>query len=451
MGKYRILAVDDSPTMLKIIKSMLDESVFKVDTATNGQQALDIVNEIDYDLIITDVDMPIVDGIEFLKIMKKNPDKRYIPIIILSSFSSDADVDKGFQAGASAYLTKDNFKEDFIETINKTLSLVQFHRERLIMVVDDSSTILRMVNDALSKAGFRVITACNGMDALNKLKKIKPDLILSDIDMPMMNGFEFCRIVHSENELSGIPFVVMSANSQRSHMKRMLQHGAEAYVVKPFNMDELVILIEKLLSDHYLLLLKEKERLDTERSLMLESITSLVTALEARDAYTKGHSDAVSAIASKLAALTGATPYEIERVALGGRLHDIGKIGISDLILLKPSELSAKEFTQIKQHPLIGSMILRSVQSLSDIIPIVQFHHERIDGKGYPEGIKGGRIPLWARLTAVADTFHALTSNRPYRKGMHKDKAFQILADSKDTQLCPECVILFLEHYSKEN
>jgi len=289
-----------------------------------------------------------------------------------------------------------------------------------------------------------VETTKNGQEGLDFLRTTKPNLIISDIDMPVMNGFEFCETVHADAELATIPFIVMSANHDRAHMKRIIHHGAQAYLVKPFKIDEMTILVEKLLSDQYLILLREKERLDKEQTMILESIAGLITALEARDLYTKGHSEAVATIVSGMVHLAGDNAQNIERAEIGGKLHDIGKIGIRDSVLLKPGKLTDEEFTIIKQHPIIGANILKKVPSLADIIPIVMNHHERVDGKGYPQGLKGDEIPIWGRMTAVADTFHALVSDRPYRKGMPIEKALEIIEEVKGTQLCPDCVGLFM-------
>jgi HD-GYP domain-containing protein (c-di-GMP phosphodiesterase class II) len=193
--------------------------------------------------------------------------------------------------------------------------------------------------------------------------------------------------------------------------------------------------------------MKEKERLDIEQRLMIESITGLVQALEARDPYTRGHSEAVGRILSELLKINGSRQSEVERARLAGRLHDIGKIGVRDSVLLKPGKLTDAEFSQIKKHPIIGARILGAIESLSDIHDIVLYHHERFDGKGYPHGLKGLEIPLLARITAVADTFHALTSDRPYRGGMSVEKALSIINEVKGTQLCPESVRLFWRLY----
>jgi HD-GYP domain-containing protein (c-di-GMP phosphodiesterase class II) len=136
---------------------------------------------------------------------------------------------------------------------------------------------------------------------------------------------------------------------------------------------------------------------------------------------------------------------EIKTLVLAVRLHDIGKIGVPDSVLLKPGRLTEEEFSIIKEHPATGVRILGSIPSMKKLLPVIQNHHERLDGKGYPDGMKGSRIPLWARMTAVADTYHALTSDRPYRNGMPQDKALTIINDVVGTQLCPDCVNIFIQ------
>ncbi|SPD76494.1 Response regulator receiver modulated metal dependent phosphohydrolase [uncultured Desulfobacterium sp.] len=448
MTEHRVLIVDDSAMMRRAMRIFLEPLKLDVYEAVDGQMGLDMAFENNFDLIVTDVNMPNMDGVELCRRLKGEPSTRGIPVVMVSSFDSDSDIEKGFQVGAAAYISKKEVQTQALETISKILSQATLHSRQTILVVDDSKTIRKIVEEGLAQAGFKVATATNGKEALNIIKHVKPDLILSDIDMPEMNGFEFCSEVNSNPDLAAIPFVVMSSNSDRAHMKRMLQYGAEAYITKPFNTDQLVILVEKLLSDQFLLLLKEKERLDSEQSLMLASITSLVSALEARDSYTRGHSESVATIVGGMAGLMGANQEEINRIIIGGQLHDIGKIGVRDSVLLKPGALTDDEFSQIKVHPAVGAKILESIPSLTDIVSIVQCHHERMDGKGYPNGLKSKQIPLNARMTAVADTYNALTSDRPYRNGMPQEKALQIVNDAKGTQLCPDCVEIFFKWIS---
>lgn len=445
MDPLRFLIIEDSASTRKGLKKILAPLKAEVLEADNGREGLNMILAGKFDLVITDIDMPQMNGIELCQYLKNNPATRSIPVIMVSAFDSNSDIDMGFQAGAWAYVSKREAPTGLYDTIKQVLSKFHFQKEQLIMVVDDSRLVCRLVEEGLAQAGFQVITAKNGKWALKLLKKKRPDLILSDLDMPEMNGFEFCNAVHADSELSSIPFVVMSTISDRGHMKRIIQQGAAGYIVKPFNIDELVILIERLLSDQFQLLLKERERLDTERTLMLASIASLISALEARDAYTRGHSETVAEVLAEMATIMGASKQEIEILTIGGRLHDIGKIGIRDDILLKPGPLTEKEFEIIKQHPVIGANILKPIPSLASIIPLVLLHHERIDGKGYPQGLNGCKIPLWARMTAVADIYAALISERPYKSPTPRDQVLQIIKDVRGTQLCPDCVDIFLE------
>ena len=445
MSERRILIVDDSAVFRMSMKKILASMNAEIILAQDGQEGLDLALQEKFDIVVSDIDMPKINGIELCRSLKNTATTQGTPVVMVSTFDSESDVDKGFQAGASAYLSKYDIQDRLLETVENVLSKSKFKSNRLVMVVDDSKVVLKIVEKGLAEAGFRVITAENGKKALNLLETIQPDLILTDIEMPDINGFEFCGTVHMNPELSTVPIVAMSSKTDRGYMKRMLQNGASAFLCKPFNIDELVILVEKMLSDQFHMLLIERERLDSERNLMIASITSLITALEARDNYTRGHSEAVGRIVSGMLSLSGGSPKEIETVTIGGRLHDIGKIGVRDEILLKPGQLTEEEFAHIKKHPVIGANIIKSIPSFSDVIPIVLSHHERLDGKGYPQGIKGDNIHLWARMTAVADTYHSLTSDRPYRKGMAQGKALQIIEDATGTQLCPDCVGLFFK------
>jgi putative nucleotidyltransferase with HDIG domain len=440
----RILVVDDSAAMRNALSRTLRFLTTDLDQAENGQVGLEMAEQNPYDLIITDVDMPLMDGFTLCKTLKSHPKINGIPVIILSSHDKESDIEHGFEIGASAYVSKTNAQEQLPQVVENLLEKASLLKKRLVLVVDDSQLIINIVSKGLKKEGFKVLSAQNGKDALDILETQTPDLIISDLNMPVMDGLTFCRTLRAKKKFSSIPFVAMSSESDRYRMRQMLQSGAATYIIKPFNIDQLIIMVEKLLSDHFQLILKERERLETERLAMLASISSLVQALEARDQYTRGHSEEVSQIAIELARKMKVDQDELEDIAIAARLHDVGKIGVRDEVLLKPGKLTDAEFAMIKRHPVVGAKILKPIPSLEKAIPIVLSHHERFDGKGYPEGLKGTNIPFWARVTAVADTYHALTSDRPYRKGLPQAKALQIITDVRGTQLCPECVDLFL-------
>jgi response regulator RpfG family c-di-GMP phosphodiesterase len=440
----KILIVDDSPTIRFSLRKDLGQLGAIVTEAGDGAEGLSIVDSQDFDLIITDVEMPRMDGFTFCSKLKSHPTKSSIPVVILSSKEKEEDIELGFKVGAAGYVLKSNAKNDLNTRVKEVLHKHSLLRGRTVLVVDDSSSIRNVIEKALTNAGFQVICAKNGREALKLLSRRIPDMILSDLHMPELDGLSLCKDVHANKDLNQIPFIIMSSDGDRAKMRQLLQYGASAYLVKPFNIDQLVVTAERFLSDHFSQILKERKRLESERQLLIASITSLILALEARDQYTRGHSESVASLAVDIAREMYLDEDRVERVKIAGKLHDLGKIGIRDEILLKPGPLSDGEWDILKQHPRIGAEILAPIQSLADIIPALSGHHERFDGKGYPDGLKGDQIPLLARMVAVADTYDALTSDRPYRKGFSNDDALKIIEDVKGTQLCPECVQSFL-------
>jgi response regulator RpfG family c-di-GMP phosphodiesterase len=441
----RVLIADDSSILREVFTKEITQMGISVTAAVDGQEALEVAKSTFFDMIITDIDMPNMNGFDLCINLKKYPFTKAIPVIMLSSLDSEANIEHGFKVGAAAYVSKARAGEELQECVKDILQKALFLREQTVLVVDDSPLIINIVKDGLIQAGFQVITAENGKIALEKLKTHKPDLIISDMSMPEMDGITLCSTLQADSSFSGIPFVVMSSSNDRAVMRRMIQRGACAFLVKPFNIEQVVITAEKILSDQYQLLLKEKEKSDAERNLMLASITSLIEALEARDHYTRGHSETVAEIVVGMAKKMSFPPLDIENIKIAGKLHDLGKIGIPDRILLKPGPLSKEEYLLIKKHPVIGATILEPIPTLEPIIPAVLCHHERIDGKGYPKRLKSSNIPLWARIIAVADTYHALISDRPYRESLSQENVLQLIEDVRSTQLCPECADVFLK------
>ena len=440
MDQPLFLIVDDSATIRKALTRQMEAYGARVTQAEDGEQAWEAALHDDFDLIITDVEMPRLDGFDLCRRLKDDARTRGIPVIILSSLADDRNIEQGFNVGAAAYVAKSEAHVQLNGAIEKVLKQSFFSRSRFILVVDDSATIRYLVSKALEEAGFQVMTAENGKKALIRIDEQRPDLIISDINMPEMDGIELCKTIHADPNLAGIPLIIMSANSDRAVMRRLIHWGASGYLVKPFNVDQIVITVQRLLSNQFLLLLKEKERLDAEQKMLLAGITSLISALEARDPYTRGHSEEVARLVALIAKQMDADKETIDSMIIAAKLHDIGKIGVPDSILLKPDQLTEKEFSIIQQHPVIGANILGAIPSIQPLLPVILHHHERFDGKGYPNGLQGNQISLWARVAAVADTYHALTSNRPYRRGMSHEDAMAIIEDVRGSQLCPDCV-----------
>ena len=444
MNRPRILIIDDDHRHRTMLKDILSPIEADVSEAAAGDDGLPRSAGSRPDLVIARLKASSWDGSNLCPLFNGDASRKDIPVILMGSAESAEHIQQGMTAGAFAYIDTNEATARLVPTVEKILKNPPVQPSEIkILVVDDSSSIRQLLQEELAAAGYRVLTAENGKKALEVLRDTLPDLILSDVYMPEMSGLELCATLHGNPLYAAIPFVVMSSESDAGNMRRMMRYGVAAFIIKPFKIEQLIMTLDKIVSYEFLLLLKEKERLDGEQKLLIAGIASLVKALEARDHYTCGHSERVSRILAGLVEHAGGTPGEVERAQIAGRLHDIGKIGIRDNVLLKPGALSDDEFDHIKQHPSIGAAIIQAIPSISDILPVVHSHHERMDGKGYPQGLKGSAIPLWARITAIADTYDALTSDRPYRKGMSHDRALDIIDNASATQLCPDCVHLF--------
>ncbi|MGE4293059.1 MAG: response regulator [Desulfovibrio sp.] len=450
MQNMNILIVDDSKSALYAIETLLGASGVRITTASDGLEGQAKLKQRRFDLVITDVDMPELDGIEFCRWIKSNSSTADIPVIVLSSYESDADIEKGFQVGADAYVPKSIAKTELIPRIEEVMHKSACVRNKTVLVVEDSRSIQSFAMEGLDAAGFKVMAANDGMQALEIIQNVTPDLVLTDLNMPNLNGGELCRKLFSMDPSRKLPVVVMSSMGDKPVMQRLIQDGVTAFIVKPFNIDMLVLTVEKVLSNHFRRIMEERERLVAERKLMLGSIASLVNALEARDSYTRGHSESVTRISSAIGKEMGLTDAQLDRLLLTGTLHDLGKIGVRDSVLLKPGNLTAEEYEHIKTHSVIVKDILYPLHGLDDVILGASSHHERWDGSGYPDGLKGPAIPLFGRIIAVADVYDALTSDRPYRDGMPRDKALKIIAEGRGTHFCPDVVDAFFRYIEKE-
>lgn len=444
MKSIKALIVDDSTTSRKvIIKHLSDSFDVQAVEAADGAIGLDLATASTFDIIISDVNMPNMDGLELCRRLKVSQKTKDTPVILTSVFDSEVDIARGMEAGASSYIPKPFSAHKINAAISAIIEEETPAAKHTVLVVDDSPIILRLVEKGLREASFGVISATDGREAIEMISEKRPDLILSDYNMPKMNGLDLLDAVKSSEAFSTTPFVLMSSNMEPELIRLLLGKGALGYIAKPFNMNHLIVMIEKYLSDHYLTIVKEKERIDFDRRMMLSTITSLASALEARDSYTGLHSEGVSSIAMQVAEAMDIPAVDRETIRTAGLLHDIGKIGIRDEILLKAGKLDDEERRIIEMHPGIGADILSHIPSLSEVGPIVRHHHEHFDGSGYPDGLKGDDIPLFARILTVADVFHALTSKRPYREELSYQKAIGIMDEQERKIFCPVCLNAF--------
>lgn len=433
-----VLYVDDSPVMHHFVKTALADCGFNLIEANDGEEGYEKYCKYLPNIIVTDIEMPKMNGLELCRKIKENNEGRFIPVVILSSKSQPVDIDTAFNYGADDYLVKPVSPDSLIEKIKDYFAVLDRKKRNRILVVDDSKVSAEMISHALIKNSHNVILASSGEAAYELALKEKPEIVITDVEMPGMNGYDLVKRLREVPELKDISVIMMSSRDRKSDIKKSEKLGVARYFIKPFDIEKLVIVVEQLLLEKYNIYKKEYEY-------MLSTIKALVTALEARDEYTKGHTFRVSKYSLMLGSEMGLTSFELDKLEIAANLHDIGKIGVRDDILLKPGKLSDEEYAKIQEHAVIGAEILRPLNSLSDVVPLILFHHERWDGNGYPTMISGTDIPLGARIIAIADTFDAITSDRPYRKALLESKALEIIKENIGTQFCPRCAAAFLE------
>ncbi len=302
-----------------------------------------------------------------------------------------------------------------------------------ILVVDDEPAILDSFSNTFAQEGYQVFKANNWGEAAVLIKKQQFNIIIADVRLPDIELQRMIEEIKIENKYA---YIITSAGfADIDAAMKSLQHGAHDYMSKPFDPSDIVTTMRRIV---------DKQRLQADNLQLFDTIKVLALALDARDHYTHGHSQEVTEYAVEIAREIGLSFKEIDIIRDAGILHDIGKIGIADAVLLKPGKLTDEEYAEIKKHPVIGKKILEPVKCLADKIPLIYHHHERFDGTGYPDGLAGDNIPLGARILAVADSYQAMTSTRPYRKALPTLVAIAELIRFKARQFDPIIVDAFL-------
>ncbi len=289
-----------------------------------------------------------------------------------------------------------------------------------VLLVDDTPENLITLKNILEDMNYEIHTASNGDEALEMIHKVEPDLILLDVMMPGKNGFEVAGILKSDPKTRLIPIIMLTALEGREERLKGYQIGVDDFITKPFNIFELRARVRNLLRLRtYISELEHAEHI----------IFSLARTVEAKDKYTVGHCERLSHFAERVGRKIGMPDRDLIILRRGGILHDIGKIAIADAILMKQGPLTSAEYEIIKTHPAEGERICAPLKSLRPVLPTILYHHEKIDGSGYPEGLKGDNIPIHARIMGIVDCYDALTTTRSYRPAMSTSRAFGIMED----------------------
>lgn len=312
-----------------------------------------------------------------------------------------------------------------------------------LLVVDDDSKNRKLLKASLLPQGFRVFEAANGEDALAMIRRFEVDLLLLDIMMPGIDGFEVCRRLKSDENTRMIPIVVISALDDVDSKIKAIEAGSDDFLCKPPNQVELLARIHSLV---------KVKRLNHNLTSIENVLYSLANAIEAKDAYTQGHVERVSSLALSIGRKMALNETELEALKIGGILHDIGKIAVPRDILNKPGKLDENEWRIMRAHTEVGfNICLPLKHNLGAALAVIRHHHERLDGSGYPDHLQGEEIPLVARIMAVVDYYDALKTNRPYRKRMKSSQAAQILMEeARSGKLDKAVVDCLIEIIQKE-
>lgn len=295
---------------------------------------------------------------------------------------------------------------------------------------------------------FHVTCMENALDALEYITSHSINLILLDIHMPEMNGFELLKEIKSNLQTMDIPVIFLTADDDFETELNSFKSGAMDYIRKPFVPDIMLERINRILEQeqlqHYLQNEVAKNSSRVEK-IFLQAMLTLAQTIDAKDKYTKGHSTRVAEYSKKIADILGLSQNEQDEIYFMGLLHDIGKIGVPDTIITKPQKLTDEEFAIIQTHPVIGYDILKNITEIPNIEMAARWHHERLDGKGYPDGLKGDEIPYFVRIISVADAYDAMTSQRSYRDILPLDFIINELNRGKNTQFDPRIVDAMLQ------
>jgi putative two-component system response regulator len=287
-----------------------------------------------------------------------------------------------------------------------------------VLVVDDDVHNVSALKLLLAHEGYSVCTASNGGDALEVVVREQPDLVLTDVMMPGLNGFEVCREIKHHPATRLTPVVLITGLTDSHDRIQGINAGADDFLTKPVNIEELKARARSLVR-----LKRYTDDLDSAESVIM----SLARTIEARDPYTEGHCIRLASYATALGVQLGLSEEDLAALQRGGFLHDVGKVGIPDAVLHKRARLTPAEFKAMKRHTVIGDRLCGELRSLRSVRPIVRHHHERLDGTGYPDGLKGDDIPLLAQIMSIVDIYDAQPTERPYKSASTPEEAFETL------------------------
>jgi putative two-component system response regulator len=427
-----ILVVDDEARIRLLHERILKNAGYAVISAASAAEAIALLRGATWpDLVITDLQLPGISGQEFVKRLRRaRPDQK----VLYVTGNANRLLRGGWQACEDMILDKPFTHQALLGAVAQVLSgtpercrgtssSADGSRLTRVLVADDLEGNRDLIRRLLPTEEFAVTAVSNADEALAAVRETAPDVILLDVRMPQRDGFDLCRQLKAADATRLIPIVLLTADSQSQDRLRAIEAGADDFIAKPLNPIELRARVRAL---------SRVKRYTDDLDSAEEVIVSLALTIEARDAYTEGHCQRLALYATAMGEALKLDRHDLRALERGGYLHDVGKIAIPDAVLAKPGPLTPAEMEIMKTHPVIGERLCGQLRSLARVRPIVRHHHERLDGSGYPDGLKGDQIPLLAQIIGVVDVYDALTTTRPYRASLPLERAAEQLRHEVD-------------------
>ena len=448
----RILVVDDEVQIARLLTGVLEGEGYDVDFVTEPERAVERLEAESYDLLLTDLRMPRMGGMELIEEARRiRPD---VDTLIMTAFASADTAVGALRNGVSDYLSKPFGVGEVRRAVGKAL---EARAQRIAQREEKSS-----LTEKVAEQGQDLAQSVADLSFLHDLTRLIAErntplraclsALARHFECDLVIQTEGDRVIERVGDLGdAAELIQLAGDAARAGLSRLGAPGCIAAPAargavaarrkQPFSRNDLRLMS---IAGRDLAMAVENDRLRAEqRRSYLGIVATLIEAVEAKDRFNRGHSRRVADLASAFARRLELPDREVELIGTGAKLHDIGKIGVPEEILNKPGRLTDDEFDVIKSHPVIGEQILLPLDFLAEARPIVRHHHERWDGGGYPDGLRADRIPHAAALLSIVDSYDAMTSNRPYRDGLPKERALEILREGAGTQWAPDLVEKF--------
>ena len=419
----KVLVVEDDVESLRLYSDMLKRGGYAPITASTGWEGIDLAVKEHPGLILLDLRLPDITGLTVLETLHAALSTKSIPIIVVSAISKDDDVIKAMQIGAFDYVVKPITYEDMMRRVKLVFSSEDRQGEAEqapVLVIEDNAVDGAAMVEQLTGWGYQVTWVKTGREGIEQASTGDYDVILIDGLLPDVNGFEAVKEIRASERLGTTPIVMLTVLSGLVDKLKGYESGIDVFLTKPVSWEELRVRLRSLTKLRGMV----KQRFE-----LSEVIGVITNAIELTESTEPRHNQKVASISVLLGKRLGVRGHGLWVLELAGSLHDVGKLLIPRAILSKPGKLSPDEWTEMKRHSEYGEQIIKPVHGFGEVAQIVRHHHERMDGSGYPDGLKGDEVPLCVRIVGVADSYEALTSDRAYRHAFTRDVALKILRE----------------------